>query len=93
MIEGLTPTQFSALIKLLQYGPTSQNPLGRTTSMDVATIKGVIDRLSARGLTKIHPDPQDGRRAVASPTPMGVEVITKARPRAFAVSSANLAPP
>ena len=48
---NLTPTQWAALAKLNETGPCSQNLLGRLTAMDVATIKGVIDRLSARGLT------------------------------------------
>jgi DNA-binding MarR family transcriptional regulator len=62
MIEGLTPTQFSPLVKLLQLGPCSQNQLGRETAMDTATIKGVIDRLKKRGLVEIVPDPDDKRR-------------------------------
>jgi DNA-binding MarR family transcriptional regulator len=43
---NLTPTQWAALAKLTETGPCSQNQLGRLTAMDVATIKGVIDRLS-----------------------------------------------
>jgi MarR family transcriptional regulator, lower aerobic nicotinate degradation pathway regulator len=45
---NLTPTQWAALAKLTETGPCSQNQLGRLTAMDVATIKGVIDRLTAR---------------------------------------------
>ena len=59
---NLTPTQWAALAKLTETGPCSQNLLGRLTAMDVATIKGVIDRLTARGLTETSPDPEDGRR-------------------------------
>ena len=47
---NLTPTQFSVVIKLLQLGECSQNELGRKTAMDVATIKGVVDRLRSRDL-------------------------------------------
>src|SRR5262245_432885 len=53
---NLTPTQWAALSKLAETGPCSQNQLGRLTAMDVATIKGVIDRLTARGLTETSPD-------------------------------------
>src|SRR5712671_4539616 len=63
---NLTPTQWAALAKLTETGPCSQNQLGRLTAMDVATIKGVIDRLTARGLTETSPDPEDGRRLVVS---------------------------
>jgi MarR family transcriptional regulator, lower aerobic nicotinate degradation pathway regulator len=54
----LTPTQWAALSKLVEVGPCSQNQLGRLTAMDVATIKGVIDRLTARGLTETSADPR-----------------------------------
>ena len=66
---NLTPTQWAALAKLQETGPCSQNLLGRLTAMDVATIKGVIDRLTARGLTETAPDPEDGRRLLVSLTP------------------------
>ena len=49
MIEGLTQTQFAALAKLHEVGPCSQNHLGRLICLDAATIKGVVDRLGARG--------------------------------------------
>ena len=44
MIEGLTQTQFAALAKLYEVGPSSQNQLGRLICLDAATIKGVVDR-------------------------------------------------
>ncbi|TYB88565.1 MarR family winged helix-turn-helix transcriptional regulator [Oceaniovalibus sp. ACAM 378] len=59
---GLTPTQFSALVRLDQLGPLSQNELGRATAMDVATIKGVVDRLRAKGLVALSAYPGDKRR-------------------------------
>ncbi len=55
---NLTPTQWAALAKLTETGPCSQNLLGRLTAMDVATIKGVIDRLTARGLDRDQPGPR-----------------------------------
>ena len=48
MGDRLTTTQWAALSKLKEIQPTSQNQLGRETAMDVATIKGVVDRLVAR---------------------------------------------
>src|SRR5947199_283590 len=61
---NLTPTQWAALAKLTETGPCSQNLLGRLTAMDVATIKGVIDRLTARGLTETSPDPEHGHAEI-----------------------------
>ena len=48
-IADLTPPQFAALAKLRDVGETSQNQLGQLIAMDAATVKGVIDRLKARG--------------------------------------------
>jgi DNA-binding MarR family transcriptional regulator len=88
----LTPTQWAALAKLQETGPCSQNQLGRLTAMDVATIKGVIDRLTARGLTETSPDPGDGRRLLVSLTRTGQQLAEKAAPNALAVSRETLAP-
>jgi DNA-binding MarR family transcriptional regulator len=89
---NLTPTQWAALSKLTETGPCSQNQLGRLTAMDVATIKGVIDRLSARGLTETSPDPEDGRRLLVSLTRAGAQTAEKAATAALAISKETLAP-
>ena len=89
---NLTPTQWAALAKLTETGPCSQNLLGRLTAMDVATIKGVIDRLCARGLTETSPDPEDGRRLLVSLTRAGQQMAEKAAPSALAISRETLAP-
>jgi len=88
----LTPTQWAALAKLQETGPCSQNQLGRLTAMDVATIKGVIDRLTARGLTETAPDPEDGRRLLVSLTKTGQQLAEKAAQNALAISRETLAP-
>jgi len=89
---NLTPTQWAALAKLAETGPCSQNQLGRLTAMDVATIKGVIDRLSARGLTETCADPEDGRRLRVSLTRAGQQLAEKMAPNALAISRETLAP-
>src|ERR1700756_3093543 len=89
---NLTPTQWAALSKLAETGPCSQNQLGRLTAMDVATIKGVIDRLSARGLTETSPDPEDGRRLLVSLTRAGQQLAEKVAPNALVISKETLAP-
>jgi MarR family transcriptional regulator, lower aerobic nicotinate degradation pathway regulator len=89
---NLTPTQWAALAKLNETGPCSQNQLGRLTAMDVATIKGVIDRLSARGLTETSADPDDGRRLLVSLTRAGQQLAEKTAPNALAISKETLAP-
>jgi DNA-binding MarR family transcriptional regulator len=89
---NLTPTQWAALSKLTETGPCSQNQLGRLTAMDVATIKGVIDRLTARGLTETSADPADGRRLLVSLTRAGQQTAEKAAPYALTITRETLAP-
>ncbi len=89
---NLTPTQWAALSKLAETGACSQNQLGRLTAMDVATIKGVIDRLTARGLTETSADPGDGRRLLVSLTRAGQQLAEKVAPNALAITRETLAP-
>ena len=88
----LTATQFAALAKLAECGPCSQNHLGRMTSMDVATVKGVTDRLIQRGLVEARPDPEDSRRRVLALTPLGTEAAQGAIPAALAITEETLEP-
>ncbi|TIT59865.1 MAG: MarR family transcriptional regulator, partial [Mesorhizobium sp.] len=60
-IADLTPPQFAALAKLRDVGETSQNQLGTLIAMDAATVKGVIDRLKARGLVELSRHEVDKR--------------------------------
>ena len=90
MIEGLTPTQWAALAKLEECGVCSQNRLGRLTAMDAATIKGVIDRLSARGFTLARADPADARRLLVELTDEGLALYERAVPIARAITEKTL---
>lgn len=87
---SLTPTQWAALSKLAEVGPRSQNELGRLTAMDVATIKGVIDRLTARGLTETGPDAEDGRRLMVSLTAAGQQLVEEVTPNARTITQQTL---
>jgi DNA-binding MarR family transcriptional regulator len=92
MIEGLTQTQFAALAKLYEVGPCSQNHLGRLIYLDAATIKGVVDRLSARGFVTALNDPKDRRRRAVTLTAHGRQVTEAARLVAAEITAATLAP-
>ena len=92
LIPDLTPTQFAALAKLCELGQASQNELGRLTSMDVATIKGVVDRLRGRGLVSAEPLTSDKRRLILTPTPQGKALYRKLVSRAREVSQQTLSP-
>jgi DNA-binding MarR family transcriptional regulator len=86
MGNRITPTQWAALVKLKELGRSSQNRLGRETAMDVATIKGVVDRLLARRFIKASQDPGDGRRVMLSLTDSGARMVEKAIPAARRIS-------
>ena len=91
-LPDLTPTQFAALAKAAELGPVSQNELGRATAMDAATIKGVIDRLVARGLMATGESPTDRRRVMVSLTPEGEAILAAVIPAARAITAETLAP-
>ena len=91
-ISDLTPPQFAALAKLHEVGATSQNQLGALIAMDAATIKGVIDRLKARGLVSLAPHEADRRRLVVSMTPAGETAVTDLRDRAHRITEETLEP-
>ncbi|MEM9579751.1 MAG: MarR family transcriptional regulator [Pseudomonadota bacterium] len=73
---GLTPTQFSTLIRVWEQGAVSQNRLGRLAAMDVATIKGVVDRLRKKELVRSEPDPNDKRRTTIFLTDKGNALVS-----------------
>ncbi len=92
MPSDLTPTRFAALAKLLERGPLSQNELGRLTAMDVATIKGVVDRLRLRKMVDSKQDPTDARRQLIKLTRKGERVIQDAIPYALEVTEQTIEP-
>jgi len=92
MIQALTQTQFAALSKLHEVGPCSQNHLGRLIFLDAATIKGVVDRLGARGFVTALNDPKDRRRRAVALTDRGRQVTEDAMKVAAEITAATLAP-
>lgn len=87
---SLTPQQFSALAKIRETGGVSQNRLGRMTAMDPATIFGVVQRLSQRGLIERAPDPIDPRSARLTLTAAGMNLIADAVPHAMEATERTL---
>jgi DNA-binding MarR family transcriptional regulator len=90
--DEITPMQWAAIAKLAEIGDCSQNLLGRLTAMDVATIKGVVERLTKRGLVATRPDPTDRRRLVVSLSQAGRDVFAEKTPVAAAISRETLQP-
>ena len=92
MGADLTPTRFAALAMLFERGDLSQNELGRLTAMDIATIKGVVDRLQAKGLVTNRVDPNDGRRKIIALTRAGFQRLAGAIPKGIEITNDTLEP-
>jgi DNA-binding MarR family transcriptional regulator len=91
-VADLTPPQFAALAMLAEIGEASQNQLGAMVAMDAATIKGVIDRLKARGLVTLSAHMEDRRRLVVGLSGEGRAMIGKLLPLAERITEETLAP-
>lgn len=60
----LTSVQFIVLCAIAEHGPISQNLVGRLVALDPSTTKGVVERLTERGLVLTGPDAGDRRKLV-----------------------------
>lgn len=92
MPDEVTPTQWATLAKLHEIGGCSQNLLGRHVAMDAATIKGVVDRLLARGMIVTSSDPADSRRLTIDLSQRGRDFVERALPIAVAITEETVAP-
>ncbi|WP_028879829.1 MarR family winged helix-turn-helix transcriptional regulator [Terasakiella pusilla] len=88
----LTTTQYAALVKLYEIGECSQNQLGRHTAMDAATIKGVVERLSKKGLVQTSVDQTDSRRLLVSLSEKGREMTQELIPLGKEITDEILRP-
>jgi DNA-binding MarR family transcriptional regulator len=88
----LTPTQFNALVRVVEAGAVGQNQLGRLSAMDPATIQGVVRRLEERGLVQRRPDPADRRATILAATERGLALSSQAVVVGAQVTKATLAP-
>jgi DNA-binding MarR family transcriptional regulator len=82
----LTAAQFVALSAVKESRGCSLNDIVKTTAIDQATIRGVVDRLKARALVQVVPDPTDGRKLVVNATPQGEKLIDATVPFATQVT-------
>ncbi|RWX81338.1 MarR family transcriptional regulator [Neorhizobium lilium] len=87
----LTSVQFVTLCALHDLGPSSQVELVKATSVDQATIRGIVDRLKARGLVDLSKDEADGRKVVITLLPKGEALLQDMYPSAYQISEQTVA--
>ena len=92
LIPYMTPTLFAALAKLCELGQGSQNELRRLTSIDVPTVRGVVDTLFGRGLVFAEPLARGKRLLILTPTPQGTAKYHELLSKAKDVSQQTLSP-
>ncbi|OON40723.1 MarR family transcriptional regulator [Izhakiella australiensis] len=82
----LTAVQFITLCALRDHGPSAQNDLVRFTAVDQATIRGVVERLKARDLVSLGPDPKDKRKVIVMLTTEGQRLTSQVTTNAMRIS-------
>jgi len=84
--SDLTAAQFVTLCAVKEQQSCSLNDIVKATAIDQATIRGVVERLKARSLIVVSPDPLDGRKLLVRTTPEGLALIDQTVPFAKQVS-------
>ncbi len=82
----LTAVQFITLCAIRDMGPSAQTELVQVTAVDQATIRGIVERLKARELVTLSPDPHDKRKVIVSLTTQGRELVEMTVPNALKIS-------
>lgn len=91
-VHQLTATQFAALMRISQHDKVSQNHLGRLAGMDVATVKGVVERLNVKKLIQLSTDPKDKRRVMISLSEEGERLISELHEIGAKITDETLSP-
>lgn len=86
----LTSIQFVTLCALRDQGPSSQAELIKATAVDQATIRGIVERLKARDLIALSPDPDDRRKVIVELTPQGHTLLAEMIPCAQQISELTM---
>lgn len=87
----LTGAQFSVLCALRDRGPISMSEICRETAIDQATVRGIVERLKARGLVTTAADAVDRRKVIVALDQAGVALLGEVIPAAHRVSELTVA--
>ncbi|SMF88788.1 transcriptional regulator, MarR family [Azospirillum oryzae] len=86
----LTSVQFVTLCAIRDNGPSSLIELVKSTAIDQATIRGIVDRLKARGLISQTSDAQDRRKVINCLTDEGRQLLEDMVPCAKRISELTM---
>ena len=87
----LTGAQLSVLCALTDHGAMSMSEICRVTAIDLATMRGVIERLKARELDTAEADSVDRRKVIVGLTEAGAALLHETVPAARRVSELTTA--
>ncbi|BBO62930.1 MarR family winged helix-turn-helix transcriptional regulator [Serratia marcescens] len=82
----LTAVQFITLCAVRDMGPSSLTELVQVTAVVQATIRGIVERLKARDLITVTPDPIDRRKVVVGLTDAGGALLAETVPQAAKIT-------
>nr|WP_256262394.1 MarR family winged helix-turn-helix transcriptional regulator [Pseudomonas gingeri] len=86
----LTAVQFVTLCAVRDHGPSSLTELVKATAVDQATIRGIVERLKARELISLEPDPEDRRKVIVGLTAEGTRLVQQTTPCAARISELTM---
>jgi DNA-binding MarR family transcriptional regulator len=86
----LTAVQFVTLCAVRDHGPSSLTELVKATAVDQATIRGIVERLKARELITLEPDPEDRRKVIVGLTTDGDRLVQQTVPCAARISELTM---
>lgn len=86
----LTAVQFVTLCAVRDNGPSSLTELVKVTAVDQATIRGIVERLKARDLITLEPDPQDRRKVIVGLSDTGRQLVHDTVPHAAEISELTM---
>jgi DNA-binding MarR family transcriptional regulator len=86
----LTAVQFVTLCAVRDNGPSSLTELVKITAVDQATIRGIVERLKARDLITLEPDPQDRRKVIVGLSDTGRQLVQDTVPHAAEISELTM---
>ncbi len=89
---GLTPIQYSTLVRLRECGAVSQNRLGRLLEIKSGNMHGVVRRLQERELIETSQDPDHRGRVLLRLSREGMQLVNSSIPLSRQATADTLAP-